>query len=96
MIEELTVLPVQLDRHVAAAVQVGLNLPPKSNNEGRLADTMAIYRKTDAAAAFQQFSAGADQALIQACCRNHAVSCATFAGQYSGASASRASRGCAP
>ncbi len=81
MIEELALLPVDFDRQMGAAVQVGMHPSPETHGEGRFAEAVAIHREAQAASAVDQFFASADQAPIQACCRNHAANCATLAAQ---------------
>jgi hypothetical protein len=81
MIEELALLPVQFDRHMSAAVQIGVYAPTKTNSESRLTDTVMINREAHATPTLNQFVTGADQSLLQARSRSHAASCATLAAQ---------------
>ena len=81
MIEELTFLPVQFHRQMGATVQIGMNPALKTHDKRRLADAVTIYREAHTAPALDQFIAGADQSLIQACCRSQAAISAILAAQ---------------
>jgi len=81
MIEELTLLPVHFHRHMSATVQIGMNPSLKAYDKSRLDDTVTVHREAHSAPALDQFMAGADQALLQACCRSHAAMSATLAAQ---------------
>ncbi len=92
MIEELPVFPVDFDRHMRAAVEIGIRPAAETNRECRLVRTVTGNGESQSAAAIGQIGRGADQAFV----RSHACSARTSSAQNAGASASSIDFRCAP
>lgn len=80
-IKELPLLPIELDRNMAATVQIGMHLSPKTHQEGGLAGTEPLNREAHAGTTLYQFIAAADPALGQDSFRNQPASSATSPAQ---------------
>src|SRR5215470_17824818 len=80
-IKELAGLPIELHRHVRAAVEVGVDPPSVSHRERRLGSAADVDLEAHAVAALDEVSARADQAFRL----SHSVSSPTLSRQASGA-----------
>ena len=91
-IKEPALLPIHLNRHMSATIEISVNLPAETDNEGRCRDFLSVNFEANTHPAFNQRGAFADQAFV----RSHAANSSTLSTHSNGVSVINKSRGCAP
>ena len=86
------VLPVELDRNMRAAIEIGKDAALKSDRKGGLLDALLVHREPDSPPSVEQFTRRANQAFRH----SHRDSSRGSCNRASGRSASNSLAGCAP